>query len=99
MMQTIVVGRGVALIAAAVIVVGALGTGFGQDITGTQQKNLTVYSVTGVFLESRAEGRVAVIRHEPVPGYMEAMTMPFNVKRPEELRPLKAGDQIYFRLS
>src|SRR5689334_9297789 len=72
----------------------------GEDSTGVlTQTNINIYIVRGVFLESRSEGRVAVIAHDPVPGYMDAMTMPFNVRRPEELRALKSGDQISFRLS
>jgi protein SCO1 len=59
----------------------------------------TTYLVKGTFLESRSEGRVAVIAHEKIPGYMEPMTMPFNVKKPAELKGLKRGDQILFQLS
>ena len=61
--------------------------------------NVTHYAVKGVFKESRADGRKAVIKHETIPGYMDAMTMPFNVKNPAELKPLKPGDEITFRLS
>jgi len=32
----------------------------------------------GVFRESRSGGRQVVIAHETIPGYMEAMTMPFQ---------------------
>lgn len=61
--------------------------------------NVTIYTVKGVFKESRADGRKAVIAHETIPGYMDAMTMPFNVKRPVELNGLQPGDRITFRLS
>ena len=61
--------------------------------------NVVRYSVKGVFLESRGSGNKAVIRHETIPGYMEAMTMTFNVKRPDELKGLKPGDEIRFRLN
>jgi protein SCO1/2 len=61
--------------------------------------NVTHYTVKGVFKESRSGGRKAVIRHETIPGYMDAMTMPFNVKNPAELKSLKPGDEIIFRLS
>ena len=55
----------------------------GSTTTGT---NVTTYTVRGVFLESRSGGRIAVIAHEEVPGYMDSMTMPFNVKTPAELK-------------
>jgi len=61
--------------------------------------NITTYTVRGVFLESRSGGRIAVIAHEEVPGYMDSMTMPFNVKTPAELKGLQSGDQITFQLS
>ena len=60
---------------------------------------VTTYSVNGVFLESRSAGRIAVIAHDKIPGYMEAMTMPFNVKKPAEIRELQSGEEIVFRLS
>jgi len=61
--------------------------------------NVVRYRVKGVFMESRNDGNKAVIRHENIPGYMDAMTMPFNVKRPDELGALKSGDEIRFRLN
>jgi len=69
----------------------------GADLT-TAQPKATRYAVQGVFLESRSAGRVAVIAHEEVPGYMQAMTMPFNVKTPAELKGLRPGDPIVFQL-
>ena len=61
--------------------------------------NETTYFVKGVFEESRSAGRQAVIAHEAIAGYMDAMTMPFNVKFPTELKGLRPGDEITFRLS
>src|SRR5580765_2779677 len=61
--------------------------------------NVTTYAVKGVFNEAKSGGRTAVIAHENIPGYMDAMTMPFNVKSPAEIRTLQAGDVITFRLS
>jgi protein SCO1/2 len=39
-----------------------------------------------------------VVKHEEVPGFMPAMTMPFDVKEPKELQGLKPGDRISFRM-
>jgi protein SCO1/2 len=61
--------------------------------------NATIYQVKGVFLQSRAAGHTATIAHEKIPGYMEAMTMDFQVKMPAELKSFKPGDQISFRLT
>jgi len=61
--------------------------------------NVTTYAGKGVFKEAKSGGRTAVIAHESIPGYMEAMTMPFNVKSPAEISALEPGDVITFRLS
>lgn len=38
------------------------------------------------------------VEHEEVPGYMPAMTMPFEVREPGALPPLDVGDAVGFRL-
>src|SRR5260370_3747252 len=60
--------------------------------------NLRVFMVKGVVKEVKPDGTSAVIKHEPIPDYMAAMTMPFNVKAPQELAGIEAGDEITFRL-
>jgi hypothetical protein len=43
--------------------------------------NVTAYQVKGVLQEIRAGGRKALIVHEEIPGYMEAMTMQLETAR------------------
>ena len=57
------------------------------------------FQVRGVVKEIQDGGKVAVIRHEAVPGYMAAMTMPFDVKDPGAMRGVQPGDRVGFRLS
>jgi protein SCO1/2 len=57
-----------------------------------------VFLVKGIVKELEPDGKTAVIQHEAISNYMQAMTMPFEVKDPAELRGLKVGDQIAFRL-
>jgi Cu/Ag efflux protein CusF len=38
------------------------------------------FSVRGIVQEIKSDGKTAVIKHETIPGYMDAMTMPFDVK-------------------
>ena len=57
------------------------------------------FAVTGTIKEIKADGKTVIVRHEKIPGYMEAMTMPFEVHGTNELSGLKAGDQISFRLT
>src|SRR5689334_13298461 len=44
---------------------------------GLQQQT---FLVKGVIQELKPDGKTAVIKHEDIPGYMKAMTMPFEVK-------------------
>lgn len=53
-------------------------------------------STTGTITEVRDEGRVLVIAHEELPGYMRAMTMPFEVEANARDGSLQKGDAITF---
>lgn len=55
------------------------------------------YEVRGEVLGSRFDGAALRIRHEEIPGYMEAMTMDFKLKDPASAANLQAGDKIRFR--
>ncbi|MGZ4963037.1 MAG: SCO family protein [Limisphaerales bacterium] len=57
-----------------------------------------VFSVRGIVKEVTPADKTVTVQHEKIPGYMEAMTMPFDVKNTNELRGLKAGDHISFRM-
>lgn len=56
------------------------------------------FFVKGIVKQLRTNGTTVVIQHEAIPDYMEAMTMPFEVKDPKELANLKPGDQVVFRM-
>jgi protein SCO1/2 len=66
----------------------------GRTRTGVKHR---VFTVRGVVQSVKPERRSATIEHEEIPGYMEAMTMPFRVRRAEELRGVAAGDRIRFQ--
>ena len=59
---------------------------------------ITNYTVRGVVKSLKRPEREAVIRHEEVPGYMPAMTMPFTVRESRELDGVDPGDSVEFRL-
>ena len=74
----------------------------------TNQEN--VYTVRGTIRKLPGEARSSelLIRHEPIPSYvdetgkvvgMPAMTMPFQIKEGLSLEGLKEGDQIEFTWS
>jgi protein SCO1/2 len=56
------------------------------------------FEVKGVVQRLDPENGKAVIRHEAIPDYMDAMTMPFQVKDRQLLKTLTPGDAVSFRL-
>jgi protein SCO1/2 len=57
-----------------------------------------VYQVKGVVREVVPEKLKVKIEHEEIPGYMEKMTMMFDVKDQKELAGLQANDSVSFRM-
>jgi protein SCO1 len=79
-----------------VIAIGAVAeTRSVPDSNGTKVRT---YLAQGVVRELDADGKTVVIAHEAIPHYMEAMTMPFKVRAPEELSGLRSGDKVRFSL-
>ncbi len=56
-----------------------------------------VFTVKGVVMEQQPAARTVVIKHEAIPDYMPAMTMPFTVRDTNDLRNLIAGATVQFR--
>lgn len=56
------------------------------------------YTVRGVVREARQAKSQLIVKHEEIPGYMDAMTMPFKVRDPKILEIAKPGDAITFQL-
>lgn len=56
------------------------------------------FTVLGIVKEVKPAQRSIVVDHETIPNYMDAMTMPFNVRDTATLTNLSVGDQISFRL-
>jgi protein SCO1/2 len=56
------------------------------------------YEVRGVIRKLDLQRRSIVVKHEEIPGFMTAMTMPFDVRDTNELTKVKPGDRILFRL-
>jgi protein SCO1/2 len=69
-------------------------------LAGCDKKNegRKVYPARGVVKELKPNGKTAVIAHEEITNYMDAMTMDFDVKDKRELDGLKPGDYIAFDL-
>jgi protein SCO1/2 len=56
------------------------------------------FTVSGVVRETRPAKSQLIVKHEEIPGYMDAMTMPFRVRDPKILESVKPGDAITFQL-
>jgi protein SCO1 len=70
----------------------------GDGAATIQTTNQRVYQVKGIVLAVKPNQKSVEIKHEAVPGYMPAMTMPFDVKDTNELAGLQPGDPVSFRL-
>jgi protein SCO1 len=57
-----------------------------------------VFQVRGVIQEVKPSESEVVIKHEEIPDYMPAMTMPFEVKNTNELAGLAPNDQVTFSM-
>ena len=65
----------------------------------TPEAQRKTYQMKGVVQEVNPQDKSVTIKHEAVPGYMPAMTMPFEVRDTNELADIGAGDPVTFRLS
>ncbi len=52
------------------------------------------YQLHGQIVQVDAKAHAALIKHQKIEGWMEAMTMEFPVKDEREFQALHAGDQI-----
>ncbi len=61
---------------------------------------VTRYELRGTIVSFNKDQQQVVIAHEPVPGLMEAMTMPFTLREPESAYDaMKPGAQIHATLA
>src|SRR5688572_1341198 len=78
------------------------GASTGSQTTGAtnsaDKSGRQVFEVRGVVQEVKASEKEIVIKHEEIPNYMPAMTMPFEVKNTNELAGLAPNDQVSFRM-
>lgn len=76
-----------------------LTTSCGERQKSVPRMKIETYGVQGVIHEIKPDGITAVVQHEPISNYMEAMTMPFRARATNELAGLQPGDMVTFRLS
>jgi protein SCO1 len=57
------------------------------------------YKARGLVLKVDPASSTLTVSHEQIPGYMDAMVMPFTVRDPKEVADVRPGDRIAFRLN
>jgi protein SCO1 len=63
-----------------------------------EDATVKTFEVQGILRNVSPDHLTATIQHQNIPGYMPAMTMPFNVKVPQELSGIEIGSDITFKL-
>jgi len=61
---------------------------------GEKNSSAKRYHLKGKVVSIDKQGKMANIDSEAIPDFMDAMTMPYNVKPESDLDKLKAGDAI-----
>ncbi len=84
------------LISSFFVVVALAGCHSGQnDSTQTSvDQNVKVYHLRGKVISTDARHGIVVLDHEAIPGFMDAMTMPYQLKDPSIASDLHPGDMI-----
>lgn len=65
-----------------------------QEPARPELPSTQTYKLTGVVRLVNPETGLVTIRHDPIPGFMGAMTMPFTVKDHGLLEDVRVGDEV-----
>jgi protein SCO1/2 len=85
-------------VALALAVVAALGCARSEAPKPAVASAEKVYPLKGVVVSVDSAAGKVIVKHEEIPGYMDAMTMPFNVGETKMLSELHPGDEIEAKL-
>jgi protein SCO1/2 len=61
---------------------------------GAAASNVTVYHLRGKLVSIDTANGIVDVDHEAIPGFMDAMTMPYQLKDPSVTAKLHPGDEI-----
>lgn len=56
------------------------------------------FAVQGMVLRVDRDRQTVLVSHQQIPGYMQAMAMPFRVRQPAELNAVTPGARVRFQL-
>jgi protein SCO1 len=65
-----------------------------SETQATANADVTVYHLRGKVVSTDVAHGIVVLDHEAIPGFMEAMTMPYQLKDPGIVSDLHPGDMI-----
>src|SRR5882724_3270372 len=68
------------------------------SVVASKKAKEQVFRVKGIVVGVKPAEKTVEIKHEEIPGYMPAMTMPFEVKDTNDLAGLEPGDSVSFRM-
>lgn len=73
--------------------------GEAEDFSGSkpdteQEAEITTYEATGTIVSIPPNKKQVIIKHDEIPGFMRAMTMPFNVADSSILEGIKPKDSV-----
>ena len=66
----------------------------GKLVATSSPQNVKVYKLRGKVIRTDSEKGEVTLNHEAIPGFMDAMTMPYKLKDPSILGELHPGDTI-----
>ena len=65
-----------------------------QGKTGAQQQGKKTYVFKGTVEDVDANAKKLTVKNEKIEGWMDAMSMKYELDNPDVLKQLKAGDRI-----
>ena len=84
----------VLLMLMTIVGMGSAAVGIGLAQTAGQSVPPKHFKLEGTVKSVDAPNHKLVVDHKEIPGFMRAMTMPYNVKKEEDLTKISSGDQI-----
>jgi protein SCO1/2 len=78
----------------ASVILAGCHSGQNSQTQGTANAGVTVYHLRGKVVSTDPAHGIVVLNHEAIAGFMEAMTMPYQLKDPSILSELHPGDVI-----
>lgn len=77
-----------------VVLIALFSTACNRTEKASPNSSTKHYQLKGKVVSIDRQGKMVNIDNDPIPGFMESMTMPYQVKPEDELQKLHSGDTI-----